>query len=215
VAVATAAVSVVFGTIGGMVLARHRGRLLRGSLEVLIYLLLFVPEIVLAVSSLLFFSKAGIPLSMWTLVAAHSTFSIAVVSLIVRARVLAIDPATEEASADLGAGSWRTFWAVTLPQIGPAVLAGAILAFTFSFDDLVISVFLTTPTVTTLPVYLFGSLRVGLTPDVYAIATMMVGFTLVTLGAFALVYRWQIRRLEGRRSLASMFVNAAEQTQTA
>jgi ABC-type spermidine/putrescine transport system permease subunit II len=194
VAVATAVIACLLGTMAGLVLARHRGRLARGGLELIVYLLLIVPEIVLGVGFLLFYSETGVALGMWPLVAAHTPFTIAVVALVVRARALGIDRASEEAAADLGAGRWRIFWTVLLPQLQSAILAGAVLAFTFSFDDLVISIFLTTPTVTTLPVYLFGSARFGVTPDVYAVAAAMFVFTLAMLGVSALIYRWLARR---------------------
>jgi ABC-type spermidine/putrescine transport system permease subunit II len=198
VALLTALIATALGTPAALALARSRRRLVSASLEVLIYLLLIVPEIVLGVGFLLFYSKLGVDLGMWPLVAAHSPFTIAVVTLVVRARVLAIDRATEDAAADLGAGRWRIFWTITLPQLQTAMLAAAVLAFTFSFDDLVISVFLTTPTVTTLPVYLFGSARFGVTPDVYAVAAVMLTFTLAMLALVALVYRWQARRVGAR-----------------
>lgn len=197
VALATAVIATVLGTVSGFVLGRYRGRFVRGLLEALVYLLLIVPEIVLAVALLVFYSKLGISLGLWTLVAAHTPFTIALVSMIVRSRVVTMDHATEEAAEDLGAGRLHVLWDVTLPQVRPAVLVGALLAFTFSFDDLVISLFLTTPTVTTLPVYLFGTVQLGVRPDVYAIATLMLGFTLVVLGAGGALYLWQLRR-EGR-----------------
>jgi ABC-type spermidine/putrescine transport system permease subunit II len=195
VALVTALIAVVLGTPAALALARSPGRLVPGLLEPLIFMLVIGPEIVLGVGFLLFYSKLGVALGMWPLVAAHSPFTIAVVALVVRARVVAIDRATEDAAADLGAGGWRIFWTITLPQLQTAVLAAAVLAFTFSFDDLVISVFLTTPTVTTLPVYLFGSARFGVTPDVYAIAAVMLAFTLIMLGLVALAFRWQSRRV--------------------
>lgn len=213
VAICTAVLAGVLGTITGFVLARHRGRVVRVTLEVLVYLLLIVPEIVLAVALLVFYTKVGMNLGLWTLIAAHSPFTIAVVALIVRARVVSIDRSTEEAAADLGANRRQTFWDVTLPQVRLAVLAGMLLAFTFSFDDLVISLFLSTPTVTTLPVYLFGSVQLGVRPDVYAIASLMLAFTLVLLAASAVVYRWQ-RRQEGSRTslLPGMAGGALPQT---
>jgi ABC-type spermidine/putrescine transport system permease subunit II len=195
IALLTALIATALGTPAALALARAPGRLVPASLEVLVYLLLIVPEIVLGVGFLLFYSKLGVALGMWPLVAAHSPFTIAVVTLVVRARVLAIDRTTEDAAADLGAGHWRIFWTITFPQLQTAMLAAAVLAFTFSFDDLVISVFLTTPTVTTLPVYLFGSARFGVTPDVYAVATVMLTFTLAMLALVALLYRWQARRV--------------------
>jgi ABC-type spermidine/putrescine transport system permease subunit II len=210
VALATAVIATVLGTVSGFVLGRHRGRFIGGLLEALVYLLLIVPEIVLAVALLVFYSKLGISLDLWTLVAAHTPFTIALVALIVRSRVVTMDHATEEAAKDLGAGRLHVLWDVTLPQVRPAVLVGALLAFTFSFDDLVISLFLTTPTVTTLPVYLFGTVQLGVRPDVYAIATLMLGFTLVVLGLGGALYLWQLRR-EGRSaSLAGVLGGGAE-----
>jgi ABC-type spermidine/putrescine transport system permease subunit II len=201
VALLTAVIATALGTPAALALARSRSGLVPGLLEGLIYLLLIVPEIVLGVGFLLFYSKLGVTLGRWPLVAAHSPFTIAVVALVVRARALTMDRSTEDAAADLGAGAWRIFWTITFPQLQTAVLAAAVLAFTFSFDDLVISVFLTTPTVTTLPVYLFGSARFGVTPDVYAIAAVMLAFTLVMLALVALVYRWQSRRLGAQTRL--------------
>jgi ABC-type spermidine/putrescine transport system permease subunit II len=209
VAIATAVLATVLGTITGLVLGRRRG-VIPLLLEVLVYLLLIVPEIVLAVSLLLFYSKSGIGLGLWPLVFAHSPFTIALVAIIVRSRVVALDRATEDAAADLGAGAWRTFWDVTFPQLRPAMVAGAILAFTFSFDDLVISLFLSTPTVTTLPVFLFGTVKTGVRPDVYAIAAMMLAFTLVMLSASAILYRWQSRRSGAASRLATVLGGGAE-----
>jgi ABC-type spermidine/putrescine transport system permease subunit II len=153
-----------------------------------------VPEIVLAVALLVFYTKLDIQLSLVTLIAAHSPFSIAVVALIVRSRVAVIDRDIEEAAQDLGASTVRTFWDILLPQMRSAIFAATILAFTFSFDDLVISLFLSTPTVTTLPVYLFGSTMSGLRPDVFAIATMMLAVTLVLLAIAGLALRTRSRR---------------------
>jgi len=207
VALATAVLSTALGTITGFALGRRRGRFVPLALEALVYLLLIVPEIVLGISLLLFYSKAGIGLGLWPLVAGHSPFTVAVVAIIVRSRVVALDRATEDAAADLGAGPWRTFWDVTFPQLRPAMLAGAILAFTFSFDDLVISLFLTTPTVSTVPVYLFGTVRLGARPDVYAIAAMMLAFTLVMLAASGLLYRWQARRSGAATQLTNVLAS--------
>lgn len=204
VAAGTAIVATIVGTTAGFVLARHRGRLMRGSLEGLVYMLLLVPEIVLAFGLLLLFSQSGLGLGMLPLIAAHSAFTSAVVAMIVRARVVTMDPALEEAAADLGAGRVRRAVDVLLPQVAPAMVAGGVLAFAFSFDDVVISNFLSTPTVTTLPVYLFGSLRTGLTPGVYAIASSMLGFTLLLLAVLGIGYRWQLRRVGEKGPLVSV-----------
>lgn len=200
-AVVVALLSVVLGTITGLTLARHPSRLLRGTLQVLVYLLLIVPEVVLAVSLLLWYTKTHVALGLATLIAGHTPYALSIVALIVRSRVVAFDPGLEESAGDLGARSWQVTRDVWLPQLRPALIAGLMLAFTLSFDDLVISDFLATPTVTTLPVYLFGTVHTGTTPEVYAAASMMLGFTLTVLGLTAIVYRRQSRRIGSRASL--------------
>jgi ABC-type spermidine/putrescine transport system permease subunit II len=193
-AIFVALISTVIGTMTGITLVRHRGRWLRGTLEMLVYLLLIVPEIVLAVALLLWYTKLHVALGMVTLVAGHTPFTIALVSMIIRSRVVALDRRLEEAAADLGASRRRVLMDVIFPQLRPAIVACLILAFTFSFDDVVISFFLSTPTVTTLPVYLFGTVRLGTTPAAYAIAVIMLAFTLVMLSLAGLLYRHQVRR---------------------
>ena len=210
VAAGTAVVATIVGTTAGFVLARSRRRLMKGTLESLVYMLLLVPEIVLALGLLLLWSTTGTGLGTLQLVAAHSAFTTAVVALIVRSRVVTMDPALEEAAADLGAGKVRRAVDIVFPQVAPAILVGAVLAFVFSFDDVVISNFLATPTVTTLPVYLFGSLRTGLTPGVYAIASSMLAFTLVILAILGLGYRWQLRRVGENAPLGSVLAGGRE-----
>lgn len=193
-AIFVALISTAVGTLTGFTLVRHRGRVLRVTLEVLVYLLLIVPEIVLAVALLLWYTKLHVSLGLATLIAGHTPFTIALVSMIIRSRVVALDRRVEEAAADLGAGRWHTVRDVIFPQLRPAIVACLILSFTFSFDDVVISLFLSTPTVTTLPVFLFGTVRLGTTPASYAIAVIMLAFTLVMLSIAGLLYRRQTRR---------------------
>ncbi len=202
VALCVAVISVVLGTITGIAIPRHPSRIIRASLSGMVFMLVIVPEVVLAVSLLLFYTRTGFELSFWTLVAAHTPFTIAIVAIIVRSRVVALNPVLEDAAADLGAGAWPTMRDVILPELRPALIAALILSFTFSFDDLATSEFLTTPTVSTLPVYLFGTLHTGSTPEVYAAAAMMLGFTLVLLLAGGLIYVRQTRRV-GRRAVAA------------
>jgi ABC-type spermidine/putrescine transport system permease subunit II len=198
VAIFVALISVVLGAITGIAIARHSSRVIRMSLETMVFMLVIVPEVVLAVSLLVFYTRTGFELSTWTLVAAHTPFTIAIVAIIVRSRVVALNPLLEDAAADLGAGTWSTMRDVILPELRPALIAGLILSFTFSFDDLATSEFLTTPTVSTLPVYLFGTLHSGSTPEVYAAAAMMLGFTIVLLLLAGLLYRQQSRRVATR-----------------
>jgi ABC-type spermidine/putrescine transport system permease subunit II len=194
-AVGASLLSTVVGIAAGYASVRHHGRLVRSILRALVYLLLVLPEVVLGVSIFLMLSRLNIQLNILTLIAGHSPFAIAVVSLIIRSRCLALDPYLEEASADLGGKRWQVWRDAILPQLAPAVLAALILSFTFSFDDLVVSLLLSTPTITTLPVYIFGSIRPGLTPEVYATAAMLVGATLVSLGLAAASYRFLGARL--------------------
>jgi ABC-type spermidine/putrescine transport system permease subunit II len=199
VAVPMAFISVSLGTAAGLAVVRHPWRPVRLSLEALMYYLLVVPEIVLGISLLIFYTRSNFSLGYFALIAGHSPFPIAVVALIVRSRVVALDATLEDAAADLGARSWKTLRDVILPQLAPAIITGLIMAFTFSFDDLIISELLVTPTVSTLPVYIYGSAHAGVTPNVYAIATVMLLVTLIGFTLVGLVYRYF-----GRRSAESV-----------
>jgi ABC-type spermidine/putrescine transport system permease subunit II len=189
VAVPTAFISVIIGTAAGLAVVRHPWKPVRFTLEALMYYLLVVPEIVLGISLLIYFTRTNFTLGYFTLIAGHSTFPIAVVALIVRSRVVALDSTIEDAAADLGARTWRSLLDVVLPQLAPAMITGLIMAFTFSFDDLIVSEMLVTPTVSTLPVYIFGETHSGVTPNVYAIATVMLVITLTGFALVGVVYR--------------------------
>jgi ABC-type spermidine/putrescine transport system permease subunit II len=204
VAIVASVLATVLGTIAGVSLIRARSRIVRTSLGVLVSVLLVVPEIVVAVSLLLFFSETGTSLSLATLILGLTPFPLAVVALIVRSRALALDRATEEAAADLGATPTRCFLHVTLPQLRPALIASAILSFTFTFDNLIIAQMLSTPTVNTITVYLFATVsKGGVTQVGYAIAALMLVFTVVLMGIAGLLYRWDARR-QGARSESFM-----------
>ncbi|MCX5495585.1 ABC transporter permease [Kaistia dalseonensis] len=196
----SALISIIIGSALGYALVRHPSQIARKVLAGLTYVLLIVPETVIGVSLLLAYAVTRIPLGMATLVAGITPMAIAVVALIVRARVLTLDRRVEEAAADLGSSRLKTLWFIILPQIAPAVAAGGIMAYTFSFDNLVVSAFLTTPQVNTLPVYLYGSLQYGPSPAVYAAAAVVFVFTLLMLGIAALLYRL------ARRSGAAMTI---------
>ena len=105
---------------------------------------------------------------------AHITFQIPFVAIVVRSRLVGMDPAIEEAAHDLGASTWQTFWGVTFPLMLPGVLAGAMLAFTLSLDDFVVSFFTTGPGATTLPILIYSSVKRGITPDINALSTLIV-----------------------------------------
>jgi len=197
----SALISVIVGSALGYALVRHPSEGVRRFLTGLTYVLLIVPETVTGVSLLLFYAVTRVPLSLVTLVLGITPLAISVTALIVRAGVMTLDRRLDEAAADLGANPWQALWFVVLPHLTPAVLAGALMSYVFSFDNLIVSSFLTTPQVSTLPVYLYGSLQYGPSPAVYAAAVGVFIFTMLLLGIAALLYRLVQRR--GRFSKVS------------
>lgn len=188
IAAVTATLAVVLGTLAALALARFgpfRGRALFSGL---VTAPLVMPEVIIGLSLLLLFvaleQTLGWPArrGMLTIVLAHSTFATAYVTVVVQARLVGMDPAVEEAAQDLGAPPWRVFQHVTLPLIAPALLAGWLLAFTLSLDDLVTSSFVSGPGATTLPMIIYSKVRLGLSPEINALATillMVVGASVV------------------------------------
>jgi ABC-type spermidine/putrescine transport system permease subunit II len=188
VAAFSALVAIVLGSFAGIALARRGGRWSRPFL-LLLFLILVTPEIVDGIAYLIWFVRLNLGSGLPRLIIGHSVFSSAVVTLIVQARLQGLDEALEEAAADLGATPARAFRDITLPLMLPAVLAGGLLAFTLSLDDVIISAFVSTAGSTTLPVYIFSALRVGLKGDLAAISTVMLLLTLFALTMAALVLR--------------------------
>ncbi len=172
-----AGVAVVLGTLAALAIDRYRfpGQ---GALRFATVLPITLPGIVTGVAMLSFFSLLGWPLSRWTLIVGHATFCIALVLNNVVARLGQLPRNLDEASADLGATPWRTFWRVTFPLIRPAIGAGAVLAFTLSFDEVIVSFFLQGRE-PTLPLLIWGRLRLGLSPEINAVATVIVAVSLV------------------------------------
>ena len=193
IAFASAAVATVFGTAAALALARVRPRV-RVPFDTLLFLTLVVPELVIAIAALIFFVNAGFELGVVTMFLAHTLFNASLVTLVVRARFVSMGGTLEEASADLGAGPLATFRQVTLPRLFPAVLAGALLAFTFSFDDVIISNFTSGAGNQTWPLRVLNALKFGIKPDVNATATMMLGVTLLGFALAGLVLRVSARR---------------------
>lgn len=187
-AATNALVATALGTAAALGL-RNVGRRTRSSFDAFMYMALIVPEIVIAIGSLLFFVTVGLPLGPVAIIITHAVFNTSVVTLICRARLAGMDRSLEEASADLGASRWGTFRQVTLPQLFPGVVAGGLLAFTFSFDDLVLSTFVSAPGSTTLPIRVFSELRFGLTPKANVVATTMLGITLTAIVTAQLLLR--------------------------
>jgi ABC-type spermidine/putrescine transport system permease subunit II len=184
----SALISIVMGTLLGYAIARHPSKRMRRFLAGFTYMLLIVPESVIGVSLLLFFAVTRFPLNTATLVAGITPMAIAVVALVIRARMLTLDREVEEVAADLGSTRVVTLSLVILPQLAPAIAVGGVMAYTFSFDNLVISAFLTTARINTLPVYLYGSLQYGPSPAVYAAAAAVFLFTMLLLALAVLIY---------------------------
>ncbi len=157
------------------------GRSFRGqnAFNGIVGLPLLVPEIVTAVASLLFFLAIGLELSLLTVIIAHTVFCIPFAYLPIRARLEGLDPKLLEAANDLYANPWRAFTRVTLPLLLPGIISGAMLAFIISMDDFVITFFVAGAGATTLPVYIFGMIRIGITPEVNAISTMLLAVSIV------------------------------------
>lgn len=212
IAFATAVLATVFGTSAALALQRVRG-VARVLFDGAIHVAIMVPGIVIGIATLIalvtLFDVLNPALAMiWpggaeaaprlnlgfgSVIAAHTLFTMALVIIIVRARFAGMDRALIEASMDLYATPWRTFRQVTLPQIFPAVMAGFLLSFTFSFDDFVIAFFVAGPN-TTLPIYVFASIRRGVTPEINAIGTAVMAISLILLFAAQLLLRARDRR---------------------
>ena len=198
VAAASTVVAAILGTVTAIALERFRFRG-RGAFDGLVYLPVIIPDVTMAVMMLLFFARAfafvfsqlGVTLSLGltTITLSHIAFNISFVAIVVRARLAGLDPALDEAAADLYAGRWQAFRHVTLPLIMPGVLGGALLALTLSLDDVVITSFVSGPGSTTLPVYVFGLVRRGVTPLINAVSTVMLGASMLLVLLSLLVQR--------------------------
>ena len=140
-----------------------------------------LPDLLLGIGLLTFFSLLSVTLGLHSVILAHAVFATAFVTAIVLARMANLDPSLEEASRDLGAGPVRTFTRVTLPQLAPGIIAGALLAFTLSIDEFVIAFFTTAPTQPTLPIVIYSMVRFGVTPEVNALATILLLVSIVTV----------------------------------
>jgi spermidine/putrescine transport system permease protein len=184
VAIWTTVLSTIFGTIAA--LALRNSRLFGQTLyRALIYLPLLLPDLVIGIGLLAFFIGIGAKLGLMTIIVAQCTFLISYVCITISAQLAHIDHRLEEASADLGSGPWRTFYRVTLPQITPSMVAAALLTFVISLDNLVISYFVAGVGSTTLPIYILGLLRRGISPQVGAFCALILLGSLI-LAAIAL-----------------------------
>ncbi|MEO8115909.1 MAG: ABC transporter permease [Phenylobacterium sp.] len=174
VGVISASLATVLGTLAAVALVRSGrfpGRLLFSGM---IYAPLVLPEVILGLSLLLLFVAMGLPRGFWTVTLSHATFTLCYATVVIQARLSSFDRALEEAAQDLGCTPFRAFFAVTLPNIAPAVAAAWMLAFTLSLDDLVIASFTSGPAATTLPMRLYSQVRLGVNPEINAVSTLLI-----------------------------------------
>lgn len=200
VAFISATVATVLGTMAAIALVRHgrfRGRTLFSGL---VYAPLVMPEIITGFSMLLLFVAMDLARGFWTVILAHITFAMCYVAIVVQSRLLSFDRSLEEAAQDLGATPTKTFFVITLPIIAPAVISGWMLAFTLSLDDLVIASFTTGPGATTLPMRIYSSVRLGVTPEINAVCTILIALvTCVVIGVSIAAKRAQTERERAER----------------
>ncbi len=180
VAFVSSTVATVLGTMAALVLVRAGRFLGRTLFSGMIYAPLVMPEVITGLSLLLLFINIGLDRGIFTIILAHTTFSMCYVSVVVSSRLVSFDRSLEEAALDLGCSPAEAFRLVTLPIILPAVISGWLLAFTLSLDDLVIASFTAGPSATTLPIKIFSSIRLGVSPEINALSTLLIGT--VTVG---------------------------------
>ena len=176
----SATAAAVLGSLAALALVRGGRFAGRLPFSAMIYAPLVMPEVIIGLSLLLLFVAVNLDRGFWTTALAHITLTMCFVTVIVQARLLDFDRTLEEAAMDLGAPPWRTFFSVTLPLISPAIAAGWLLAFTLSLDDLVIASFTSGPGASTLPMVIYSKVKLGVTPEINALATLVI--LLVTVG---------------------------------
>ena len=200
VALVSTAISTVIGTLAAMAMERYR---FRGKLmmDAVLYLPVVIPDIAMAIMLLIFFNVSGIGFEPWkvsffgvrlavpySVIIGHVAFNISFVAIVVRARLAQMDNTLEEAAHDLYANTWKTFWRVTFPMMLPGIIGGALLAFTLSLDDFVITFFTSGAGFNTLPVRVYGMIKKGVTPKINAVSTLMVAFSLLLI-LISLIFR--------------------------
>ena len=200
VAFLSAAVATVLGTLGAVTLTRFGRFPGRTLFSGMIYAPLVMPDVILGLSLLLMFVAINLDRGFWTVVIAHITFAMCYVAVVVQSRLVSFDRDLEDAAQDLGCPPLKTFFVITLPIIAPAVAAGFMLAFTLSLDDLVIASFATGPGATTLPMKIYSQVRLGVTPEINAVCTILIAIVSIgVISASILTKRQEIARQKAER----------------
>ena len=204
VGVMSSTAATILGTMAAYVMVRGGRFFGRTLFSGMIYAPLVMPEVITGLSLLLLFIAIGLDRGIFTIVLAHTTFSMCYVSVVVSSRLMTFDRSLEEAALDLGCSPFDAFKSVTLPIITPAVISGWLLAFTLSLDDLVIASFASGPSSTTLPIKIFSAVRLGVSPEINALSTIMIGIVATGVITTSLISKNAIRRqrqeeLEGNK----------------
>ncbi|MBW0157311.1 ABC transporter permease subunit [Sedimentimonas flavescens] len=194
VGVMSSTAATVLGTMAAYVMVRGGRFFGRTLFSGMIYAPLVMPEVITGLSLLLLFIAIGLDRGIFTIVLAHTTFSMCYVSVVVSSRLMTFDRSLEEAALDLGCSPFDAFKSVTLPIITPAVISGWLLAFTLSLDDLVIASFASGPSSTTLPIKIFSAVRLGVSPEINALSTIMIGIVATGVITTSLISKNAIRR---------------------
>jgi len=195
IAAISATAASVLGTLAAVVLVRAGRFCGRTMFSGLVYAPLVMPEVIIGLSLLLLFVALDLDRGFWTVAIAHTTLTLSFVTVVVQSRLLTFDRSLEEAAMDLGCPPLKTFLTITLPLIFPAIAAGWMLAFTLSFDDLVIASFSTGPGATTLPMRIYSEVRLGVKPEINAICTIMIAVVAVGVVAATLASKRGARTL--------------------
>ena len=201
VALVSATLATILGTLGALALTRYtrfHGRILFSGM---IYAPLVMPEVITGLSLLLLFVAINFDRGFWTVTLAHTTLTMCFVAVVVQSRLVTFDRSLEEAAMDLGATPVKTFFAITLPVILPAVVSGWMLAFTLSLDDLVIASFTSGPGATTLPMKIYSQVRLGVTPEINAVCTIMIAVIAVGVVATSVLNkRREVQRVRDEQA---------------
>ncbi|MFZ5670580.1 MAG: ABC transporter permease [Pseudomonadota bacterium] len=187
----SATAATVLGTLAAIALARGGRFRGRTAFSGMVHAPLVMPEVIMGLALLLLFVALRIDRGFWTVMLAHTTFTLSYVAVVVHSRLLTFDRALEDAAQDLGATPGRAFLQVTLPNILPAVLAGWMLAFTLSLDDLVIASFASGPGATTLPMRIYSQVRLGVSPEINAVCTLLIAVVALGVVAWSLAGKWR------------------------
>ena len=185
----TTVVSVILGTAGAWLLYRYRFPAMR-SITTLVYIPMIIPEIIMGISLLIFFKTIDLELGFLTVIISHVTFCFPFVLIAVQARLAGVDPSLEEAAMDLGAPPMKAFFLVMVPYLLPAIVSGALMSFTLSMDEVIVTYFTRGPTSETLPIRVFGLAKVGLSPILNTVSAVFIAATALLVVIAESVKRW-------------------------